>query len=81
MIGAAFSLGFLFGPTIGAAFSVLARGENSFLAFQYPAMFALSLTLLNIGLVAGLMPETLPADQRVGDNQVINTLYICTFCC
>ncbi len=66
MVGAAFSLGFMFGPSIGAAFSVFGRTEDSFLAFQYPALFALSLTLLNIGLVTWLMPETLPAHQRVG---------------
>ena len=66
MVGAAFSLGFLFGPSIGAGFSIMGHGnEGSFLAFQYPALFALTLTLINIGLVAGLLSETLPPEQRV----------------
>lgn len=66
MVGAAFSLGFLFGPSIGAGFSLMGHGnQGSFLAFQYPALFALTLTLLNIGLVAGLLSETLPPGQRV----------------
>ncbi len=66
MLRAAVSLGFLYGPSLGARFSLMGHGnQGSFLAFQYPALFALTLTLLNIGLVAGLLSETLPPGQRV----------------
>ena len=67
LVGAAFSLGFLFGPSIGAAFSVWGKteGVSSFTTFQYPAMFALSLSLLNIILVTAVFRESLPHKQRV----------------
>lgn len=67
MVGAAFSLGFLFGPTIGAGFSILGRGSGplTFLMFQYPAFFALSMAILDIVLIAVAFTESLPCDKRV----------------
>lgn len=66
LVGAAFSLGFLFGPSIGAAFSVWGKGEgpSTFLTYQYPAVFALSLALLNLLLVIVFYKESLPIKQR-----------------
>ncbi len=64
LIGAAFSLGFLFGPSIGAGFSLLAKGEG-FLTFQYPAIFALSMAILNVIIVVVFFKESLPQEQRV----------------
>ncbi len=68
MIGIAFSLGFLFGPMIGAAFSVMGRGkegETSFSMFQYPAFFSLAMASLAIVLIVSFLPETLPPEKRV----------------
>lgn len=65
LVGAAFSLGFLFGPSIGAAFSILGKSEGSFSTFQYPAVFAFCLAAINILIVGVLLRESLPASQRV----------------
>lgn len=67
VIAIAFSIGFLLGPTIGAAFSLWGKSmgvEGSFLTFQYPALFALTLALLDVALLAFLFPETLPVEKR-----------------
>ena len=67
MVGVAFSLGFLFGPSIGAAFSVLGRGDGppTFLTFQYPAIFALTMSIIDVALIAMLFKESLPVQRRV----------------
>ena len=67
MVGAAFSLGFMFGPSIGAVFSVLGRGDGppTFLTFQYPALFSLTMALLDVALVAMVFTESLPVERRV----------------
>jgi MFS family permease len=69
VIGIAFSIGFLLGPMIGAAFSVWGKSTaetagDSFTIFQYPALFALSLSLLDIALLVFAFPETLPEEKR-----------------
>ena len=78
MIGVAFSLGFIFGPSIGAVFSILGRsgsdGVQSLSSFQYPALFAFSLALLDIILLLLFMPETLPPQKRVRKE---NNLRVC----
>ena len=69
LIGVTFSLGFLFGPMIGAAFSILGRqggAVDSFTTFQYPALFALTLAAIDILFVATLFRESLPPERRVG---------------
>ena len=68
MVGVAFSLGFIFGPMIGAAFSTMGRKSDtsdSFTTFQYPALFALSLAIIDILFVAAMFRETLPLERRV----------------
>ncbi len=67
VIGIAFSLGFLFGPMIGAGFSILGRsqGEMSFTMFQYPALFSLCMAALSIVIILTLFKETLPLERRV----------------
>ena len=68
MVGVAFSLGFIFGPMIGAAFSIMGRKgdtSDSFTTFQYPALFALSLAIIDILFVAAMFRETLPLERRV----------------
>lgn len=67
MIGVAFSLGFLFGPMIGAMFSVLGRGQGevTFAMFQYPALFSLTMAAINITITTLVFRETLPPERRV----------------
>lgn len=83
VIGIAFSCGFLLGPVIGAAFSVWGKtvaesGGDPFTVFQYPALFALTLALLDIALLVFAFPETLPVEKRalsLGQG-VLSTLYL-----
>lgn len=65
-IGIAFSLGFLFGPTAGALFSILGSTSEaqSYTSFQYPALFSLCLAASDVLLVYTLLPETLPSHRR-----------------
>jgi MFS transporter, DHA1 family, tetracycline resistance protein len=56
LIGAAFGLGFMFGPALG--------GFLSGISLQAPAFFAATLALLNAGLGFFLLPESLPAERR-----------------
>lgn len=67
LVGVAFSLGFIFGPMIGAAFSVLGKEGNgsSSTMFQYPALFSLTMATLDILLMVLLFKETLPLERRV----------------
>ncbi|XP_070540246.1 major facilitator superfamily domain-containing protein 10-like [Ptychodera flava] len=63
LIGVAFSLGFLFGPSIGAYFAKIAtfrQGEF----YTMPALFALSLALLDVVFLYVFLEETLPAGKR-----------------
>ena len=51
LIGVAFSLGFIFGPLIGAAFSAWGKGQSE-QWFLYPAMMALTLSILDVAFIA-----------------------------
>ena len=48
LIGVAFSLGFLFGPLIGAGFSMWGKQQESANWYVYPALFALAPSVINI---------------------------------
>ena len=76
LIGVAFSLGFIFGPMIGAAFSVLGKANNgsSFTMFQYPALFSLTMATIDIILVVLLFKETLPQERRVSQYHFFESL-------
>ena len=64
-VGIAFSIGFLFGPIIGVFFSRMATVSSAtFGTFQYPAIFALSLTVINILFVYYFLDESLPVSER-----------------
>ena len=52
LIGVAFSLGFLFGPMIGAAFSMWGKQQESGNWYIYPAVFALILSVVDIFYLA-----------------------------
>lgn len=57
LIGAAFGVGFIFGPAIGGT---LASGGN----YALPAYAAAVVSAINLVAVALLLPESLPQDQR-----------------
>jgi multidrug resistance protein len=56
MVGAAFGLGFIFGPALG--------GFLSQWGYQAPALFAAVLSFLNFVAALALLPESLPAERR-----------------
>lgn len=64
MIGVAFSLGFLFGPMIGAAFSMWGKQQESATWYIYPAVFALILSVIDIFYLAVFLKESLPESKR-----------------
>ena len=83
VIGIAFSCGFLLGPVIGAVFSVWGKsvaeaGGDPFTVFQYPALFSLTLALLDIALLVFAFPETLPTEKRARamGQGMLSTLYL-----
>ncbi|MEN3185863.1 MAG: MFS transporter [Atribacterota bacterium] len=57
LLGAAFGLGFIFGPFLGG---VLSFGEN----YARPALWAAGLSLLNLIGVFLWLPESLPQEER-----------------
>ncbi len=56
MIGAAFGLGFIFGPAIG--------GFTSQWGYQVPALLAAGLSFTNLILITLILPESLSAETR-----------------
>ena len=64
LIGVAFSLGFLFGPMIGAAFSMWGKQQQSADWYMYPAVFALSLSVLDVLYFIVFFKESLPVSKR-----------------
>lgn len=64
LIGIAFSIGFVFGPTIGAAFSKIARDQET-VFYVIPALYALALSVADIIFVYICMKETLPSEKRM----------------
>ena len=51
LIGVAFSLGFLFGPMIGAAFAIWGRDQTGEW-YMYPAVLALILSIVDVMYLA-----------------------------
>lgn len=60
-IGAAFGLGFIFGPAIGG---VLAGGDPHAADYRTPALVAAALSALAFAMTLALLPESLPAAVR-----------------
>lgn len=56
MIGAAFGIGFIFGPVTG--------GFLSQYGYHVPALFAAALSLINLGMITFGLPESLPKEDR-----------------
>ncbi|GFO50357.1 major facilitator superfamily domain-containing protein 10-like [Plakobranchus ocellatus] len=71
LIGIAFSVGFVFGPTIGAAFSRFARDQENVL-YLMPAIYALMLSIADIIFVYFFMEETLPASKRMQSKNLLS---------
>lgn len=63
LVGIAFSLGFLFGPCIGALFA--SKLSSNAAIFTYPSYLAIGLTATNIAFVAMFYKESLPVEKRV----------------
>lgn len=59
MIGIAFSVGFVFGPMIGAGFAKWSHSQDGDW-FVQPALLAVVLTIINIIFVTFVFQETLP---------------------
>jgi len=57
LVGAAFGIGFIFGPVLGG---VLSAGDN----YARPALIAAALALINLLGVLFVLPESLPAEER-----------------
>ena len=71
MMGAAVGLGFITGPALGAAYTVMPRldgggtpGGLALNPFSTPALIALTLAVLNLVFVWRSFGETLPKEQR-----------------
>jgi hypothetical protein len=65
LVGIAFSLGFIMGPTAGAMFSKFFVDSS---VFVYPAYLAILVTSINILFVAVFYKESLPIEKRVSSN-------------
>lgn len=63
-MGVAFSVGFVFGPIIGAVFSRYARDQQE-VFYTVPALFALALAVIDIIFVLMFFKETLPENKQV----------------
>lgn len=59
MIGIAFSVGFVFGPMIGAAYAKWSRSQEGAWFIQ-PALLAVALTVINIIFITFVFKESLP---------------------
>lgn len=62
LVGIAFSVGFVFGPTIGAIFSLMDKDTEKF--YVLPALFCIVLAVADILFLYVFLPETLPEKLR-----------------
>ncbi|UJR25310.1 hypothetical protein I4U23_006661 [Adineta vaga] len=77
-IGAAFSLGFIFGPLLGALCSQLGTTywpQSTVMFFIFPAIVSLILSLINIAFISQFCPETLPVSKRDAKQTTIEDVY------
>ncbi|KAG8266737.1 Major facilitator super domain-containing protein 10 [Homalodisca vitripennis] len=73
LVGIAFSIGFIVGPVIGAMFARWAQtqaGHSDW--FTVPAMFALSLAVIDVLFVVLCFQETLPKNKRASITQSLS---------
>lgn len=62
LVGVAFSIGFVFGPSIGAMFSFMDKDSEKF--YVLPAIFCIVLAVADILFLYVFLPETLPEHLR-----------------
>nr|CAG4647230.1 EOG090X09U7 [Megafenestra aurita]SVE92520.1 EOG090X09U7 [Megafenestra aurita] len=74
LVGVAFAIGFIVGPVTGAAFSAMGIETSSGNWWFWPAIFSLTLTIINIGFVAAFFTESLPKAKRAKSLQLSQTL-------
>ncbi|CAF4492742.1 unnamed protein product [Rotaria sp. Silwood2] len=77
-IGAAFSLGFIFGPLLGALCSqwgIAYWPKSTVIFFIFPAIVSLILSLINIVFISQYCPETLPVSKRDSQQTKITNIY------
>ena len=65
LIGIAFAIGFIVGPVTGAAFTAAGIANSTGNWWFWPAMFSLSLTIINFGFVAVFFKESLPKVSQI----------------
>lgn len=70
MVGIAFAIGFIVGPMTGAAFTIWGIDNNSGNWWFWPAMFALTLAVANLGFVMVFLKESLPQNKRAKSIQL-----------
>lgn len=70
LVGIAFSLGFIVGPMIGAAFAHFSD-KSARIWFWFPAIFAMTLVITDVLFVLVFLKETLPKEKR---SKVVNSL-------
>ena len=68
MLGAAFGLGFTFGPMIG--------GIMSRISYSAPFFFAALLTAANVALLYFILPESLPKEHRASAHEETSTIEV-----
>ncbi|CAG2184249.1 unnamed protein product, partial [Oppiella nova] len=65
LIGISFSVGFIIGPVLGASFVMWSRSADAHHFFQlWPALFALTLSLINVLFIWRCFRESLPTNKR-----------------
>lgn len=74
MIGIAFGVGFIVGPMIGALFASQAVESSKNFFFQ-PALFAVSMAILDIIALLIFFKESLPKEKRVIALKIIIFIY------
>ena len=79
LIGIAFSIGFVFGPSIGAMFSLMDKDSEKF--YILPAIFCIVLAVADILFLYAFLPETLPQKIRVGKGSVFVWKSVCVCVC
>ncbi|CAL1539231.1 unnamed protein product [Lymnaea stagnalis] len=72
LVGIAFSIGFVFGPSIGAAFSILTKDGDSSVSYVIPALFSLVLALADLIFVYLYLEETLPSGKRLQSKNFVH---------
>ncbi|KAH9487855.1 Major facilitator super domain-containing protein 10 [Bulinus truncatus] len=72
LIGVAFSIGFVFGPSIGAGISMVTKDGDAAVAYLVPALFSLTLAVADLIFIYIFLEETLPLNKRLQSKNVFS---------